>query len=140
MKTALNKSIGFRINKTANLLNSSFNQKLHPFGIAIEQRAILEIIKFEKDVNQTKIAEILAKDKTTISRTLKTLESKNYILKEKIDNRTNIIKLTKLGQEVIDKSEKEIKEFREKISSKFTEDEINKLFEALDKVVKAIEE
>ena len=140
MKTELKKSIGFKINQTANLLNSSFNQKLQTYEIAIEQRAILEIIKFEKDINQTKIAEILGKDKTTISRTIKTLENKNYLIKEKIDNRTNIIKLSKLGDEVIKKSNEEVKLFREKIASKFTQDEITQLFEYLNRVVKAVKE
>jgi len=39
------KSIGFFISNTANLLNNTINKELYPYQIAIEQRAILEKIK-----------------------------------------------------------------------------------------------
>ena len=89
----LEKSIGFKINQTANKINNKFNYILQSYDIAPEQRATLEIIKYEKDVNQTKIANILGKDKTTISRTLATLEKKALISKKQIDKRTNLIQL-----------------------------------------------
>ena len=91
MAYELEKSIGFKINQTANKLNNKFNLLLQTYDIAPEQRATLEIIKYEKDVNQTKIAQILGKDKTTISRTLATLEKKGFISKIQIDKRTNQI-------------------------------------------------
>lgn len=140
MKTKLQKSIGYKINHTANLLNSSFNQILQKYSIAIEQRALLEIIKFEDKVNQTKIAEILGKDKTTISRTIKTLEIKGYISKYNIDKRTNVINLTPLGEEILEQTSEDVKNFREKISSKLSEQEIEQLFNTLNKVVSALKE
>ena len=87
----LESSIGFKINQTANKINNKFNTVLQKYDIAPEQRAALEIIKYEKEVNQTKIANILAKDKTTISRTLASLEKKGFILKKQINKRTNLI-------------------------------------------------
>ena len=62
------------------------------------------------------IAEILEKDKTTISRTLATLEKKNLIIKTQIDKRTNHIQLTKLGEEILEKSTNQVKEFRATLS------------------------
>ena len=59
MSYQLKNSIGFKINQTANKINNKFNNVLQKYKIAPEQRATLEIIKFEKDVNQTKIANIL---------------------------------------------------------------------------------
>ncbi len=97
MSYELEKSLGFKINQTANKLNNKYNQLLQSFDIAPEQRATLEIIKYEADVNQTKIANILGKDKTTISRTLNTLENKNLITKSQINKRTNLIQLTQKG-------------------------------------------
>ena len=79
MSYELERSIGFKINQTANKINNKYTKMLQPFNIAPEQRAALEIIKYESDVNQTKIATILGKDKTTISRTLNTLETKGFI-------------------------------------------------------------
>lgn len=138
MENELQKSIGFKLNQTVNYLNSSFNQVLSVHEIAIEQRATLEIIKYEENVNQTKIAQILGKDKTTISRTLKTLEKKGYILKDEIDKRTNLIKLTSLGEEVFEKSSNDVRNFRTKIASTLSEEEISQLFNSLDKIMSSI--
>lgn len=140
MQTELKKSIGFRISQAANLLNSSFNHELQPFDIAIEQRATLEIIKYEENVTQTKIAHILAKDKTTISRTLKALETKGYISKKHLDKRTNLINLTPKGEEVLESSSKTVKDFRAKLIASMSQDEIDQFFNSLDKVIAALSE
>lgn len=140
MAYALEKSIGFKINQTANRINNKFNTLLQKYDIAPEQRATLEIIKYEKDVNQTKIANILAKDKTTISRTLATLEKKGFILKKQINKRTNLIELTLEGEKILEESAFIVKEFRKKISSNLDENEINKIVELLEKVALSMEE
>ena len=140
MAYELKKSIGFKINQTANKINNKFNIVLQKYDIAPEQRATLEIIKYEKDVNQTKIANILAKDKTTISRTLATLEKKGFILKKQIDKRTNLIELTNKGEKILEESALTIKTFRENLSSKLDENEINKIVELLEKVASSVKE
>ncbi|WP_321313119.1 MarR family transcriptional regulator [Halarcobacter sp.] len=142
MKTELENSILFRINHVANLLNSSFNHKLQDFEIAIEQRITLEFIKNMQSVSQTKIADVLVKDKTTISRTLRALETKGYIKRDEkvVDKRTNLIRLTDLGEKVLENSSKTVKSFRNKISSELTKDEKIQLFKLLEKVIKPIKE
>ena len=134
MAYELEKSIGFKINQTANKLNSKYNKILQTYDIAPEQRATLEIIKYEKEANQTMIAEILGKDKTTISRTLATLEKKDLIIKTQIDKRTNHIQLTKLGEEILEKSTNQVKEFRATLISNLTNDEVSQLITLLEKV------
>ena len=140
MSYELQKSLGFKINQAANKINNKFTQLLNQFDIAPEQRATLEIIKYEKDVNQTKIAHILGKDKTTISRTLTTLEKKNFILKKQIDKRTNLIELTKLGNEILEKSATQVKEFRTTLFSNLENEEVNVLVNLLEKVASNVEE
>ena len=134
MAYELEKSIGFKINQTANKLNSKYNKILQIYDIAPEQRATLEIIKYEKEANQTMIAEMLGKDKTTISRTLATLEKKDLIIKTQIDKRTNHIQLTKLGEEILEKSTNQVKEFRATLISNLTNDEVSQLITLLEKV------
>ena len=140
MAYELEKSLGFKINQAANRINNKFSKLLNQFDIAPEQRATLEIIKYEKDVNQTKIAHILGKDKTTISRTLATLEKKNFILKKQIDKRTNLIELTKLGNEILEKSATQVKEFRSTLFSNLENEEVNVLVNLLEKVASNVEE
>jgi DNA-binding MarR family transcriptional regulator len=140
MAYELEKSIGFKINQTANKLNNKFNLLLQTYDIAPEQRATLEIIKYEKDVNQTKIAQILGKDKTTISRTLATLEKKGFISKIQIDKRTNQIELTPLSQKVLEESSQEVKDFRQNLISNLSENEVQELIRLLEKVALNVKE
>ena len=140
MTYELEKSLGFKIYRTANKINNKYNKILQEYDIAPEQRATLEIIKYEKDVNQTKIAEILGKDKTTISRTLSSLEKKDFITKVQSDKRTNQIKLTSKAEEMLEKSASIVKDFREKLKTNLDETEIKTLVELLEKVTLGIKE
>jgi len=134
MTSKLGKSVGIVVTNTAVLLNSSINKKLQPFGIAIEQRAILEIIMNKGSLKQSELTTILCRDRTTISRTLKTLENKDYIKKEKIDNKVFIITLSDKGIDVMEKTQDIVNEFRSNILSNFTEEEIENLYTYLERI------
>jgi DNA-binding MarR family transcriptional regulator len=134
MQSTTKKSVGFLITTTANLLNNSINSELKPYKIAIEQRAILEIIESKKEIKQSDLTNLLGKDKTTISRTLKTLENKNFIIKERIDNRTYKLKLSKLGEKAVMETKVIVDNFREKILLEFTENELDNLYLSLEKI------
>lgn len=136
MKIDLQNSIAFKINKTANNINSIINQILSEYDIAIEQRVAMEIIKNETDVTLTKIANILSKDKTTISRTLRTLEKKGFINKidSENDRRVNFVELTLKGENTLKDSEEVVNNFRYDLISKMSENEIEIFFELLGKV------
>ena len=140
MSYELEKSIGFKINQTANKLNNKYNQLLQEYDIAPEQRATLEIIKYETDVNQTKIANILGKDKTTISRTLNTLEKKGFITKSQKDKRTNLIEITLKGENILNNSSTKVNSFRKNLISKLNDDEVVNLILLLEKVAFSVEE
>ena len=140
MSYELERSIGFKINQTANKINNKYTQMLQPFNIAPEQRAVLEIIKYESDVTQTKIATILGKDKTTISRTLNTLETKGFIKKSQKDKRTNLIEITPEGEDILDKCSVYVKDFRKNLSSKLKDEDMNTLIKLLEKVALSVEE
>ncbi len=137
MKYALKDSIAYRFMRGANSISQNINKKLHPDDIAIEQRATLEIIKFESNVNQTTIAKFLGKDKTTISRSLNSLEKKGFILREsdiENDKRSNKILLTLKGESILENTFEKVTTFRESLSSKLTKDERDFLFKIFDKL------
>ena len=140
MSYELERSIGFKINQTANKINNKYTQMLQPFNIATEQRAVLEIIKYESDVTQTKIATILGKDKTTICRALNALETKNFIKKSQKDKRTNLIEITPEGEDILDKCSVYVKDFRKNLSSKLKDEDMNTLIKLLEKVALSVEE
>ncbi|PLY07177.1 MAG: hypothetical protein C0625_06060 [Arcobacter sp.] len=133
----LKNSLGFKINKTSNHMLSIINPILAEFDIAIEQRATLEIIKYEDDVTLTKIAAILDKDKTTISRTVRVLEKKALIQRNNNseDRRSTMLELTSKGEETLNNSQESITKFRNDLISNLSKEEIDTLFNLLDKVV-----
>jgi DNA-binding MarR family transcriptional regulator len=134
MQSAKKKSVGFLITTTANLLNNTINNELRIHKIAIEQRAILEIIELKKEIKQSDLTNLLGKDKTTISRTLKSLENKNFVIKEKINNKTFILRLSKLGEKVLIETKDIVDNFREKILLEFTQKELDDLYIYLEKI------
>ena len=140
MSYELERSIGFKINQTANKINNKYTQMLQPFNIAPEQRAVLEIIKYESDVTQTKIATILGKDKTTICRALNALETKDFIKKSQKDKRTNLIEITPEGENILDKCSISVKDFRKNLSSNLKDEELKELIILLEKVALSIGE
>jgi len=137
MNYALKDSITYRLIRSSNSIVQSLNKKLSPYEIAVEQRATLEIIKFEPDVNQTKIAKLLGKDKTTISRSLNSLEKKGLIQRENDvinDKRSNKILLTKKGEEILEETFPKVTAFRESINEKLSEEELELFFKILNKL------
>jgi len=137
MNYALKDSIAYQLIRSSNNIVNSLNKILLNYDIAIEQRATLEIIKYEPNVNQTKIAQLLGKDKTTISRSLNSLEKKEFITRKsdtKNDKRSNKIKLTKKGEQILENSLHDVKDFREKLHSKISQKEYELFFEILKKL------
>lgn len=130
----LEQSLGFKISKISNKINNKFNKLLQKYDIALEQRATIEIIKYRKDVNQTEIAAILEKDKTTISRTLASLEKKGFIFKNQIDKRTNLIEITPKAEKMLEESSEIVNEFRQSLYINLSDDEAKTLIKLLDKV------
>lgn len=141
LKIDLKHSLGFKIHKTSNHMLSIINPILGKYDIAIEQRSTLEIIQNEKDITLTKIAAILGKDKTTLSRTIRVLEKKGLIQKNFNceDGRSNIIELTLKGKETMKNSQEAINAFRNNLISQLDNDEIEIFYKLLDKVVVGLE-
>lgn len=137
MNYALKDSIAYRLIRSSNSVVQSLNKKLAYYDIAIEQRATLEIIKYESNVNQVEIAKLLGKDKATISRSLNSLEKKGLITRKsdiKNDKRSNKIMLTPKGEMILDETLLEVTQFRENLTSKLTPNEHQSLFRILDKL------
>ena len=136
MDYALKNSIAYRFIRGANSVNKTLNRKLSPYNIAIEQRATLEIIKSEPNANQIRIANLLGKDKTTISRSLDSLEKKGLIKKSETveDKRHKKIELTKAGELILEDTIDEVTSFRESLNEKLTPYEVEMFFKIVDKL------
>ena len=75
-----------------------------------------------------------------ISRTLKSLENKGYIVREvDSDNRRNtLIKLSKKGNELVEKKKKDVEGYFERVFSHFTEEELQQYLNFQEKFYAAI--
>lgn len=136
MKQSVQESVGFRIARTANKINQTITSILNEDGIAPEQRILLEILASCDKANQTTLATILNKSATTISRTLDSLEKKDFIVKKSIkgDKRVNVIEVTEQGKAILESTEAKVIAFRDTLAHKLTSEEKELLFSLLEKL------
>ena len=133
----LKDSIGYRANLAVTTLKSRFSKLLSPYGIATEQFATLKIISEDNEVTQTRIAELLAKNKTTVGRSIDALVQKGLIDRQDIknDRRANLITLTAKGENVLKLAIPIAQKFNETVKSKLDQKEIETFFKVLDLII-----
>jgi len=83
MNYSFNDSLGFQVNKTANAMRNRFNNFLKPYGLTAEQYVILKAIDENPAITPTQLANILEKDKTTVTRIIATMVKNDFILRKK---------------------------------------------------------
>jgi DNA-binding MarR family transcriptional regulator len=131
----LKDSLGYKINLTATLLKTEFTKRLKPkCGIATEQFATLQIISEDDQITQTKIAERLGKNKTTIGRSIDSLIKKGLLVKQytQDDKRVHRISLTSQAQEILENAVPLAQNFNTFLKSKFTQEELKIFFKMLE--------
>jgi len=133
---SINTSIGYALSTTLNLLRKEFNSKTLKYNLTSEQYAVLKLLDELGSLTPTKIAEILKRDKATITRIINSLEKKGFIQKQKVDNRSFEIEITKEGYEHFKNADEIANEFHQKIRSLITDDEYKALLETLNKIRK----
>ena len=133
MQYSIDTSIGYALTVTLNILRKNFNKEIKEFGISSEQYGVMKLINDEK-LTPTKIAQMLNRDKATITRIIKSLENKQLIQKENINNRSFVIKLTNEGKNTLQKVENLAIKYYTAIIEKVGEDNINHLLNTLKEI------
>lgn len=110
----------------------------------IEFKTMSAISRISKsgDVKVSDIARYLELSAPAVSRTMKSLEEKEYIERhtDKQDRRNTFVKLTKKGEEQQKAWMKSFEEFSEAIFARLGDEKSNKLLEDLEAFVKASKE
>ena len=127
-------SIGYAITTTLNVLRKNFNREIKNFDLSSEQYGVLKLVSEAKKLTPTQIAELLNRDKATITRIIKSLDGKKLIKKESINNRSFYIKLTKSGKEMLQKADEIAIKYHKIIMDKIGEDEIKHMLQTLKKI------
>lgn len=116
-------SLGFQVNKTANVMRSRFNYFLKSYGLTAEQYVILKAINENPRVTPSQLAEILGKDKTTITRMIETLVKNNFVQRHRSasDRRSHTLvysqKATTIMADIIPIADEVIGKMRKKFTA-----------------------
>ena len=114
-----------------------FERNISKMGIHHSQHHLLMYISYVGETkSQKEIADKFGVTPAAIARSLKTLESEGYITRTNIadDNRFNRISITENGKEIVAQSHIMFKETDESIFEGFSDEEINKFNEYLDRL------
>lgn len=142
MEYTLRNSIGFHLSSITNRLHAMFSKRIEPYNIAPEQFATLKMISEDGDVNQSKIAAMLAKGKPTVSRTLDALEKKGLIFRGEsgADRRIKQIHLSEEGKKTLDAVIPMAKEFNDTLRKQLSAQEIQTFFKVLETIDETIKQ
>jgi DNA-binding MarR family transcriptional regulator len=84
-------------------ITRAYNQVMKPYGISTIQRSILMFVKHASPVNQKTISRVLAMEKSTCSRDMKSLLQKKYLQAiNGEDARNTIFMITEKGQKLLE--------------------------------------
>ena len=88
-----------RLRRAGNKLTEIYNAHLAECGLTSSQFSLLLQIRQNEPINTSKLAEIMSLDRTTLVRSLKSLEKEEYITFSRGKGRERPISLTKSGKE-----------------------------------------
>lgn len=87
------------IRRVARMLTQRYDEALRPLGLTITQFTILQALSLAGEITQGMLAEILAMDSTTLTRTLGVMNKRGVIAKiHGSDRRERRLRLTKAGK------------------------------------------
>jgi DNA-binding MarR family transcriptional regulator len=104
-KYQLKDSLGYLINRASRTIRKYFNQELMRTGYRVtgEQFDVLVLLWNNDGQHQKSLAETLCKDKTTMTRLIKSVEALNFVKRvtNKKDERQKLVYLTKSGNKIM---------------------------------------
>ncbi|MCH9813564.1 MAG: MarR family transcriptional regulator [Epsilonproteobacteria bacterium] len=97
-------ALGYQIHITANLMRNNFNDFLKPYDIYTEQYGVLCVLNDQDNLTLSQIAELIYKDKPTVTRLIDSLEKRGFINKSPspTDRRASLVTMTQKGQNLYD--------------------------------------
>lgn len=131
------KSTMRKMMRIGRLHRTIFERNISKMGIHHSQHHLLMYIAHAGEVkSQKEIADKFGVSPAAIARSLKTLEAEGFIERTNIgeDNRINTITITEKGKEIVNRSHIMFKETDESLFEDFSNDEIEKFNEYLEKI------
>lgn len=99
MNYELQECIGFRLRKLSRVVDNVYRSKLKPFGISENQLTILFTIHQVRSIEQGKLGEILALERSSISRSIGLMVKNGWV--KRSSNYRPALELTPRGKEFV---------------------------------------
>jgi DNA-binding MarR family transcriptional regulator len=111
------------------------------FNLTYEQFILLRIINFKQGVTHKELAEMMNKDKTSISRAINILEDNHKVVRITLDNdnRKKGVYLTKEGREHLTNVMPRFEKIKKEFEKGFEDGELEKTIQLLKKIIITVE-
>ena len=128
--------LGFHLRLANVAMYRDFTLALTDFELTQKQCATLQLIGTNPGVSQVDLAATLGTDRATMMATVDRLEQRGLIARRRslADRRRQELNLTAEGEQVVEKTKRAIAKHERRFKSRFTEDELKALFNALSRL------
>lgn len=123
-------SIDHQLRATWQAVAKLYNERAAQYDSTMASAFVLLNIDYENGTPSTALGPSMGMEPTSLSRTLKTMEDKGAIVREKNpnDGRSILIKLTEFGKEMRELSKQSVIVFNQRIRDHLTEEELQAFF------------
>jgi MarR family transcriptional regulator for hemolysin len=120
------------LRQTKILLQSAFDES--GLKISVDQWIVLTQVQKIPGQNQKQVAEMVAKDPSSITRILELLENQKLVkrIADKNDQRSLLVSITPSGKKVLQSCEEKVVQFRKIAGKGLSQDDLNHLKTILD--------
>ncbi|MAZ02035.1 MAG: MarR family transcriptional regulator [Sneathiella sp.] len=134
--------ICLRFRKAARRVSQIYDQHLEPYGLTITQYGLLGHIRRYKGIGVGALAEKLVMDPTTLTRNLRPLERKGFVLMvpDEKDRRSRNLSLTTSGQEILNTARPGWNAAQEKIRTVLGSDTNKMMIDTIDQMIEDLRE
>ena len=131
------------LGQTSHKLRLMLDKKFHSnsIDINIEQFIVLHLLNRNDGISQQEISNIIDRDKTTITRLINRMETKNLLLRVpcKEDKRVKNIYITNYGKEVLLSIQPLTIEVQKELEKSVSEDNLDTFYLVMDKFLQVIQ-
>ncbi len=93
------------LRRATRMVTQAYDAALRPLGLRATQFTMLSVLAKRGQIRQSKFADILGMDGTTLTRNLRPLLKNEWIqIDREEDQRVRLISITKLGRDVLDQA------------------------------------
>jgi len=127
------------LRRCARVLTQHYEDALRPLGLRGPQFTVLQALEFTGEVSQGELAQILAMDSTTLTRTLEIMARQGWITKRSgRDRRERRLRLAKAGQLQLNRALPKWQKVQSRLRSRLGDELWDQLMKLTNQVTSAV--